>query len=511
LQNRKVTIKIIEMDETGRQRINVLRSGMAFIGCLLLIFLLSFCGRKTESEIPTENYPAINPDYINVTIPYNIAPLNFKMTDSCSKINVTISGRAYSIRISGDYKIKIPLTKWKKLLDEQKNDSVIVSVTALQKGKWVKYKPFAFHISADRIDPFLSYRLIEPGYEVYHRLQLCERDLENFRERVIADNNMLDGACFNCHIYSSQQPSLSFFHLRQKNGGTMIQVNGSFRKINTKTDSTISAGVYGSWHPSGRYLVFSTNVIIPEFHSINNLRIEVYDTVSDVVVLDIQKNTIIKNPLLSEKNSFETFPAFSSDGRKIYFCSARALRMPENYKAIKYSLCSIDFDPSAGTIGKAIDTLVSSWRTGRTLSEPKPSPDGKYILFTSFAYGNFPVWHKEADLHLLKLSDLSVDTIPVVNSDSPDSYHSWASDSRWFVFASKRGDGMYGKPYFAHIDESGRCSKPFLLPQKNADFYEYFLKSYNIPELSVGPVPFGPADVERAFRKLKAEKVSLAK
>jgi hypothetical protein len=66
---------------------------------------------------------------------------------------------------------------------------------------------------------------------------------------------------------------------------------------------------------------------------------------------------------------------------------------------------------------------------------------------------------------------------------------------------------MYGKPYFSHIDEDGNCSKPFLLPQKNPGFYDYFLKSYNIPELSKGPVPFNAVDIEKAFNSLDAELV----
>ncbi len=473
---------------------------------ILLLLILS-CSRNYNASVQTENYPSIYPDYVNVTIPYNIAPLNFKMKDKCDRISVTLSGKKSSIRLSSSYKISIPLNKWRRLLNEQKNDSIIVSVVALSDGKWQLYKPFSIYISADRIDPYLSYRLIEPGYEVYHKLQICERDLESFHERAIIDNNLIAGGCINCHTYAQQDPSRSFFHLRHKDGGTMIQVNGRFRKINTKTDSTMSAGVYGNWHPGGRYIAFSTNVIIPEFHSINNMRLEVYDTVSDVVVLDIEKNEVLTNPLLSGKKEFETFPAFSYDGKKLFFCSAKSVRMPQQYDKVRYSLCAIDFDAVSGAFGDKIDTLVSSFRTRRTASEPKPSPDGKYILFTSFGYGNFPVWHKEADLHLLRLSDMSVDTLIVVNSDNSDTYHSWSSDSRWFVFASKRDNGMYGKPYFAHIDENGKCSKPFLLPQKNADFYDYFMKSYNIPELARGPVSYNPLDVEKAFRNLKAETV----
>jgi Tol biopolymer transport system component len=287
----------------------------------------------------------------------------------------------------------------------------------------------------------------------------------------------------------------------------MIQENGVFRKLNTATESTISACVYGNWHPGGRYIAYSTNVIIPEFHSLNNLRLEVYDTISDVVVLDIAKDELITAKNLSMRTKFETFPVFSADGKKLFFCSAEAAKMPENYKTVKYSLCSIDFIPDSARFGTSVDTLVSAFRTGKTVSQPKTSPDGKYILFTSFAYGNFPVWHKEADLNLLRLSDNNVDTIPIVNSNMPDSYHSWSSNSRWFVFASKRDNGMYGKPYFSHIDEDGNCTKPFLLPQRDPAFYDYFLKSYNIPELSSGPVSFDAIDIEEAFKNLEPEQV----
>ena len=489
----------------GEIRKGVITSLITII--LIFLLLISSCKSNHRGIAQTDSYPSIYPDYVNVTVPYNIAPLNFRMNGKCDKITVTLSGKKSSIRLNSGYKVSIPFGKWKALLNEQKNDSIIVSVVALSDGKWQQYKPFSIYISSDRIDPYLSYRLIEPGYEVYHKLQICERDLESFHERALIDNNLIDDGCINCHTYAQQDPSRSFFHLRNKDGGTMIQVNGKFRKLDTKTDSTMSAGVYGNWHPGGRYIAFSTNVIIPEFHSINNMRLEVYDTVSDVVVLDIEKNEVLTNRLLSGKKEFETFPAFSSDGKRLFFCSAKSVRMPQQYDKIRYSLCAIDFDAASGTFGAEIDTLVSSFRTNKTVSQPKPSPDGKYILFTSFGYGNFPVWHKEADLHLLRLSDMSIDTLSVVNSDNSDTYHSWSSDSRWFVFASKRDNGMYGKPYFAHIDENGKCSKPFLLPQKNADFYDYFMKSYNIPELARGQVPYNPLDVEKAFRNLKAETV----
>ncbi|MDL2266345.1 hypothetical protein LJC43_08195, partial [Parabacteroides sp. OttesenSCG-928-G21] len=36
--------------------------------------------------------------------------------------------------------------------------------------------------------------------------------------------------------------------------------------------------------------------------------------------------------------------------------------------------------------------------------------------------------------------------------------------------------------------ENGQAAKPFLLPQKSTEFYQQFMKSYNIPEFITGKV-----------------------
>mgnify|MGYP001516765639 FL=1 len=77
--------------------------------------------------------------------------------------------------------------------------------------------------------------------------------------------------------------------------------------------------------------------------------------------------------------------------------------MPVRYKDVKYSLCSIAFHPEDGTFGDRIDTLISARTLDKSISFPKPSFDGKYLMFTLSDYGNFSIWHKEADLWLLDL------------------------------------------------------------------------------------------------------------
>ena len=94
-----------------------------------------------------------------------------------------------------------------------------------------------------------------------------------------------------------------------------------------------------------------------------------------------------------------------------------------------------------------------------------------------------------------------IDTLSVVNSNKSDTYHSWSSNSRWFVFASKRDDGLYGKPYFCYVDSNGKAHKPFCLPQQHPSFYDNTLKSFNAPELGKGKLPFDVDDVARAMKQ----------
>ena len=473
----------------------------------IVLIVIAFGCSMPENVQKKQIYPPIFPEYTNVTIPVNIAPLNFMMRDSTDKMVVTIKGSNDSVVVKGHHKIQIPLNKWKSLLRKEQGKSLSVDVLARLNGKWIQYEPFYWHVQPDRIDPYLSYRLIEPGYEVWNKLQLVERKMESFDERVIADNNLTGGSCMNCHVYGNQDGALSLFHLRGKQGGTILNRNGVLRKIKTKGKDMISNAVYGNFHPSGRFAVFSTNIIIPEFHAYRSQRLEVYDTASDLMVLDFDKNKTTTRPFLSDSASLETFPVFSACGKWIYYCAASAVPLPDSIKSLKYSICRVSFDARDGSIGTRVDTLWNAHQMNGSASLLKTSPDGRYILYTVAAYGTFPIWHREADLQLMDLETGKIDPLSMVNGPCSDSYHSWSSNSRWFVFASKRDDGIYGKPYLCYIDSMGKACKPFVLPQRDPSIYENMLKSFNIPELSKGTTPFSARDIERVYWNVKAETV----
>ena len=478
------------------------------IQIFIVLSILTAC-MGPQGFITEQTPPPIYPDYSGVTIPVNIAPLNF-MVSGASRLRVNLSIDELSIDLKGPGRIRIPLRKWRTLLNRAVTLEEEITVTVLAKiqGQWHQYMPFLWHVTRDTLDPFLSYRLIEPGYEVWKSIQLAERHVETFGERIIADNQLTGNNCMNCHTYGNQDPGLSFFHLRGPGGGTVLNRNGVLRKIDLFTQGMLSGVVYGNFHPSGRYAVYSTNLVLPGFHTKKGERLEVYDSGSDLVVVDLDLNQVIPFPE-DFPHDFRTFPVFSASGDAVYYCNAPRITVPDSIYHLRYDLLKIPFDPATGTWGNKVDTVVRASAMGLSVCHPKTSPDGRYLLFSMAHYGTFPIWHQETDLWLLDLHSGETDKLEEVNSPYSDTYHSWSSNSRWFVFASKRDDGLYGKPYFCYVDPRGKAHKPFVLPQRDPQRYLNTLKSYNIPELSRGKLPFDATDIERLYFKVPAEKVSI--
>lgn len=482
-----------------------LRSLRQTFNIILVAFFLALatsCGRKISVTGSIEGCPEIFPDYAGVTIPSNIAPLNFSFLGE-EPATLIVSGKSGERQIKGRKGLfSFPTRYWRKLMAENAGASISLTVAVRQDSKWLAFNPFTINVSSDKIDPFLSFRLIPPGYQAWKRLGIYQRNLETYSQTAIFENSLTGGNCVNCHSYCQRDPSKMLFHARGDFGGTAMILDDKVEKLNTKTDSTISALVYPYWHPSGRYVAFSVNKTNQNFFSHNENRIEVYDSASDVVVYDVDRHEISWSPLTRSEDSFETFPTFSPDGRSLYFCSAKAVSpMPQEYSKAKYSLCRIDFHPEDASFGERVDTLYSGARNGKSVSFPRISPDGKFLIFTLQEYGNFSIWHKDADLWTANLQTGEIHPLDAVNSEDVDSYHSWSGNSRWLVFSSRRIDGLYTRPFFCHIDGNGQASKPFLLPQKNPlEYYSSQMNSYNIPELMERKATVNAHDITSALR-----------
>ncbi|HPR32101.1 MAG TPA: hypothetical protein PLK12_08395 [Prolixibacteraceae bacterium] len=459
-----------------------------FLLTLAMIFLLFSCHTENETGevVVKDSYPSIFPDYVDVTLPPNIAPIHFRILDEGSRFGVSIKGADGTILIRKARKgvVKIPPASWRKMLESNRGRTLTIEISGQEKGSSIRFKPFHWEVSNDEIDANLAYRLINVGYILWEKMGLYQRNLESFREAAIMVNRNTDGNCMNCHSFCRGNPERMMFHMRAKNAGTLILTEDSIFKINTKTPYTMSAAVYPSWHPEGKHIAFSLDIVNQWFHGIEH-RNEVYDKASDLVVYSLETNTMTTHPAVASYCR-ETLPCWSADGKSLYYCRTGPMSDSIHWLDVQYDLMKIDYDVATGVWGSP-ETVLTAEQAGGSITFPKVSPDGRFLIFTRGSHGYFTIYNPSSDLWILDLKTGEYDSYPY-NSDDVDSYHSWSQNSRWVVFSSKRSDGLCTRPYFFHIDEKGQTTKPFVLPQKDPDFYRRFKNNYNVPELFTSAV-----------------------
>ena len=448
--------------------------------------------------------PTVYPDYSDgITIPYNIAPLNFAYTMEGEKYVTELKAGEQSLVVKGkqtDWDIK----KWHTFLDNNKGRYIEVNAYVQTDNGWQKYRPITWRVAEEPVDPYISYRIIAPSYVTYEELSIRQRELGTFDEDIIYNNMLLstdeDGQCINCHSYKNYKTDHMQFHARQHKGGTLIVNGEEVRKVNLKTDSTISAGVYPAWHPTHNLIAYSVNDTGQSFHTKKNNKIEVQDLKSDLILYDVDRNEVshIENDTLE----WEVFPAWAPDGNTLYYCSAhleiqdhaqREREIIDRYRDFKYNIYRKAFDPETKTFGPS-ELVLDARAMGKSATFPRISPDGRYLLFGMGEYGCFHIWHKDADLYIIDLETMKLRNVREVNSDDVESYHAWSSNGRWMLFTSRRDDGGYTRLYLAYFDKRGRAHKPFLLPQRDPYFYGDYYKSYNVPEFMVEPVAITPQE-----------------
>lgn len=113
--------------------------------------VLAACSQKARNASQVAARPDIYPDYVGVTIPTGISPLDFtvKGTDALDVVLKSPDGK--TLRSGGKASTKFPIKKWARLLQKSIGDSVMVSVSARKNGKWESYEPFGMYVSPAEI------------------------------------------------------------------------------------------------------------------------------------------------------------------------------------------------------------------------------------------------------------------------------------------------------------------------------------------------------------------------
>ncbi len=471
--------------------------------CLIIVagLTLASCGNRVENAKRIDCPPQIFPDYTEVTIPADIAPLNFNFADEdIDRMDVVVRGsKGGEIHSAGSF-ADFDSDDWQELTAKNRGGQLIVSVSIKKDGQWYTYNDFNIHVSQHDLEDWgVTYRRIAPGYEAGGNIGIYQRDLHSYKEYPILTEYSAPGHCMNCHTPNRTDPKEFTIQIRGEHPATIMQRDGKLTMLNTKTDSTHYAGSYTYWHPSGDYIAFSTNVVYQAFFVGRYKPKEVYHTVSNIVLLDTRTNELIVDERLSNED-LAIFAAFSADGKTLYYSSSKPVDVPAEYLKVKCSLCAIPFDAATGTFGNEVDTLLNGPADDHSYILARPSYDGRWLMYTRCGRSNFAVEQRDADLWMMDLKTRETRELTAINSDFSDGYHNWSSNSRWVVFASKRTNGTYGRLFFTHIDDEGNASKPFLMPQRNPrKFYDNMFDAYNVPDFTKTKVDF---DVREA-RKLQ--------
>lgn len=461
--------------------------------------LFAACADSPQDVTPTGEVPPIFPDYVGVTVPVGIAPLNFNVLGDVDRVDVVVKGsQGGELHAAGAW-AAFDVDDWHEVVAANRGSKLTVTVTAKKDGKWLGYNDFDIYVSPYDLDEWgLTYRLVAPGYEIYSRMGIYQRDLSTFDEFTVIDNSEVRGMCVNCHTANRTTPEQFVFHVRGSHGATMVQQAGNREWLAAKNELLGGSMVYPYWHPSGKYCAFSTNQTMQAFHVADQNRIEVFDMSSDVFAYNPATHEVITDSLLSTKDWSENCPVFSPDGTTLYYITCRQQDYPQHYKDEQYNLCSITFDPNTGTFGQEVDTLFDAVAMGKSLTWPRPSYDGRFLMFTLSDYGYFSIWHRESEQWLLNLSTGEARPMDELNSDEADSYHNWSTNSRWVVFTSRRVNGLYSQLFLASVDEEGKATKPFLLPQENPlEYYDETFYSFNTPDFTKQKVSFDRASAYR--------------
>ena len=446
----------------------------------LLVVAVS-CAPKVPGSAVDAGPAAIFPDYAGVTIPRSVAPLNFRIIQEADESVAVLSSRSGSFTVKGP-DVKTSISRWRSMTAD--SDSILVTIYTKANGGWTRHEPFSFYMNDDPIDEYLCYRRIFPGYGAYRAMGIYQRNLTTFKESLIFGHEDAGGAkanatCVNCHAFSSCDPSTLHMHIRGKLGGTLI--GGNVYKLKNPEEGGPNP-TYVNWSHDGRFIAYSAEKVKQWFNSANGDILEVADISSEILIYDVEANTIRKQTTIDPSKRV-LMPVFAPGTDRVYYCAAEP---QDSVSHVRYGLYSIAFDPAGGLCyGESRCEIPEE---DGSVSFPRISYDGKYLIYAKGDHGYFHAWHKDSDLYILNLESGESRALAEINSSDSESCHSWSLSDRWIVFGSRRADGLYTLPYIAHIDESGHCSKPFLVPQKDPGYYQTGLFSFNLPEFVSGRV-----------------------
>ncbi len=349
-----------------------------------------------------------------------------------------------------------------------------------------------FRVSEDPADNAVVYRLIAPPVHNFKTPDMFVRDIRERRQKLFLSARQQ--YCLNCHSFSSKTGTQGKLALQVRYRGTERPSHGMYfavydidkqRGRKMILPFRIQMTTFMAWSPDETKLALSANQQIGGFKPVVLETQASGEPTSDIAVYDVTDGTVSMLPGASGPKDLEIYPAWTPDGKSMVFSSAPTGRHPAQ---TRYEIFILPYNDGRG--GRR-EPVRGASQNGKSNYFSRFSPDGKWFTFTRSDYGS--LIKASSDIYIMP-ADLKTDPRPL-ECNTPytaDSWHSWSSNSRWIVFATKRDDGILARLYMTHIDKDGHASPAVRLPLENP----HTRMCFNIPEF-VANVP--PVEERRLY------------
>lgn len=460
---------------------------------ILSVVLFSCSNEKPEQYVETNDDLQLYPDYRGVTVPCNVAPLNFMIKSGKQEYVVAVKSptqKEWVYSADEDGKIFFPKDDWAEMLKEAIGDSLQIEV--YEKGiKWKRYPQFYLHVVSDSIDKYITYRLIEPAYRPTGHVSLVQFHLETGEETTIVNNEkplketyFSGQTCLNCHSTQKNGSGNTMFFYRGKGGGLVVTYNGETKIVNTKLGDVPYGTVYPSWHPTQPMIAFSSTLIKQYFLTTGKRKIHPFNVKSDIVLYNIEKNEL--SYVVRDSTTIDTYPCWHPNGKTIYYASTDSVCNEKEASTafkLKYDIKRIHYNEDSLSWGN-IEMVFCASKLNKSATQPKLSPDGNYLLFAMMDNSSHSYTQDSSDLVLMDLRTNELLSVDNLNSDKPEGYHDWSTNGRWILVSTRRENGNHARVYISHFSEDGKISKPFALPHHDPERDLDRLQNYNMVEFS---------------------------
>ena len=363
----------------------------------------------------------------------------------------------------------------------------------------------AFTVAEHPADNAVIYRRVAPPFYSKKTPNMFVRDVREKTDRVFLGSRRR--YCFNCHTFSSKSGTRGKLALQVRYSGrrdldhhTFFSVYDIDRREGRRTilPFKIQMTTWMSWSPDETLLAFSGNQQITAYLPITLETQSIGQPSSDIGVYDLAAQRAALLPGASDDNTLELYPYWTPEGDALVYSSAPAGRHPIH---TQYELMVIRYNHGKGGQPVALLPPPNEGEKPRSSYFARFSPDGRWLSWVSSDYGS--LIKASSDIYLFDWKNRTKPgTRPKkLASNAPfaaDSWHSWSSNSRWLVFASKRDDGVFARLYLTHINDNGDASPAVRLPLNDPTVRI----SFNIPEF-VRDVP--PVDDRDLFRGVNAD------